>query len=189
MYFEKLGAIEYDGRLVTDIVKSAIVIEDLIQGNPSFRDYIIKDNETIEMVAHNHYGYVKYWWVVAIINNISSPSDWPMSSDDLNLFIEEKYGEKKHDIAVRFKDNSPIAVRVRKFFKDENGNIIDYYDNHSGLGFDRYGIISSRGIDLTWEELEIRNNELKRRIKLLDPELLPQFVSLFDEKINGQTQF
>lgn len=54
--------------------------------------YIVSDGETPEMVSYNVYGNMQYHWVILMFNNITDPfTEWVMSSETLERYINEKY--------------------------------------------------------------------------------------------------
>jgi hypothetical protein len=50
-------------------------------------------------MAHKFYGSVDYVWVIIIMNNIVNPYfDWPLSTNELERFLDDKYGSNKDGI-------------------------------------------------------------------------------------------
>ena len=66
---------------------------------PSFKDntavyyeYDIQDGDTPETVAYKYYGDSYRYWIILYSNQIMNPLwDWPLSSNDFNAYIADKY--------------------------------------------------------------------------------------------------
>jgi hypothetical protein len=55
-------------------------------------DYLVVDGEKAEHIAHRVYGNSNYHWIVFMANQIYNPYfDWPLSSWELDDYIEKKY--------------------------------------------------------------------------------------------------
>jgi hypothetical protein len=62
------------------------------RSNKSYVDYIVKDGEKPEHIADRVYGRPDYHWIILLSNQIYNPYfDWPMSSAELDLYIDSKY--------------------------------------------------------------------------------------------------
>ena len=48
-------------------------IKDIVNRDVFTESYIIKDGETLDTVSFNLYGDVKFWWILALLNDISDP--------------------------------------------------------------------------------------------------------------------
>ena len=58
----------------------------------AYYDYIVKDGETPEMLAHKLYGSSDRHWIILAVNDIVHPQfDWPLNMQSLISFIEKKY--------------------------------------------------------------------------------------------------
>lgn len=56
--------------------------------------YTIQEGETPDSIAYKQYKNSEWFWAILILNNITDISEmWPLSSDELDRFIENKYGE------------------------------------------------------------------------------------------------
>jgi hypothetical protein len=55
-------------------------------------DYIVKDGEKPEHIAHRIYGRADYHWVILMSNQIYNPYfDWPLSDAELQEYVADKY--------------------------------------------------------------------------------------------------
>ena len=102
-FFVKFPALQYDldiatgkklanPRIVTDIFKRIIIKRNLQEAATVFTKYIVKDEDTAEIIAHKLYGSAGLHWLVYLPNEIINPFfDWPLSERKLVPFIEKKY--------------------------------------------------------------------------------------------------
>jgi hypothetical protein len=101
MFFDKFPLLAYtldDSRTiqtVPDILRRAVLSDELKNNSSYFDQYDIKDGETPEIVADYWYGDSNLHWVILIANDIIDPRfDWPMSYNNLVEFVKGKYGEQ-----------------------------------------------------------------------------------------------
>lgn len=194
MYFDGLPKIVYNlgGEAQTERAVTNLLTSIRRRHNAFGNDYMlfermfVADGDTPEIVAHKYYGHTKWWWVVCLVNNIVKPSMWPLSDHDLTRTIERKYGKKKHSLAYYMRDGVPSQKKFRREFTDGDGNVINHHERGEGLGAERFGMVSTRGTPVTWEEDAIMKNEMKRDIELLGKQYLDDFVSDYKRLIGGR---
>ena len=97
-YFETFPKLFYDVdgsgdyKIVTDILRRFKARKSITDQVVFFDRYEVKDGEKPEQVSHRFYGSVDYHWVVLSINNISDRYyGWPLSMQEFEKYIEEKY--------------------------------------------------------------------------------------------------
>ena len=127
-----------------------------------FDKYEVKDGEKPEQVSHRFYGSTDYHWVVLSINNISDRYyGWPLSIQDLENYIAEKYtnpdGIHHYEITQSSGKTSTL----------DKSHLITVNSDTSGAS-----VVSNR-------EHEDRINENKRLIKILKPIYLDEYVEEF----------
>ena len=174
MYFRKFKKISYgfdkkDFKTVTDIM-SRIKVRDKIINEASLYDkYDVKSGETPENIAGKHFGSADLHWVILLTNNITDRYyDWPMSEQELELFIKDKY-------------SNPDGIHhyeITQSSGKQTGNGPDDYTHKIEVNSTVSGATS-----VSNREYESRLQDKKRLIKLLDPEFLPQFLREFNELI------
>lgn len=140
------GTTDFKGTTLQDITKRYIIgIRNDKKSIPNFLQYIIKEWEAPEEVAHKVYGSCDYEWVVLLANNIINPyEDWLLKQTELERYITKKYGKAAYDI-----------------HHYELNNII--YDKN---------IMGS--LPVTNAQYEYDRNEKKRLINLVYPDMLHQ---------------
>ena len=55
--------------------------------------WIVRDEDTPQIIAHKLYNSTHYYWIVLMINRMGDPTfDFPMNEKELNEFVDKKYG-------------------------------------------------------------------------------------------------
>lgn len=91
----------------------------------SSRSYTILSGETPDSIAYNKLGNSDWYWTILLLNNITdTDKQWPLANDELEKFIENKYGDlankPRHWETNRIKDSNGDIVL-------ESGNIIETF--------------------------------------------------------------
>ena len=107
-YFEELPEISYISRLVNsnrnedrilvkNIFKRAKLRTDIESIITSFNYYQIEEGERPDTLAKKIYDNEELDWVILITNNITNIRDqWPLSNNDLNSYMLDKYGSEEN---------------------------------------------------------------------------------------------
>jgi len=88
--------------------------------------YTITPGETVEQVSYKEFGDSKWYWTILLLNNILDVNkEWPLASNELELYINEKYGDAidtpRHWETKKVTDNTLGVVL-------EQGVIVEYYE-------------------------------------------------------------
>lgn len=124
------------------------IAERLRQVVTVFNDYVIQDGDRPDTVADRVYGSVDYTWVILLVNNIFSLFDWPLTQDQFNDYITEKYG-------------SLTTANTTLIYKTVDGYKIDY-TSWLELDASLRDLVPTNAYD---DEQTV--NEAKRRIKVV----------------------
>ena len=177
MYFSSFPKILYDAKgqgnpkVVTNLLRR-IAIRSKIKDNAMIYDtYDIVSGDTPESLAHKMYGDSELHWVILITNDITDRyHQWPMYEQQFNTYINEKYsnpdGVHHYEIAQTSGDTSE-TIEVYNNSALYTGDT-DFYVNAT--------IITNR-------EFEEREQDKKRKIKLLDPRFIEKFTEEFESLI------
>tara|TARA_Y200000002_G_scaffold382841_1_gene401615 strand:+ start:1235 stop:1765 length:531 start_codon:yes stop_codon:yes gene_type:complete len=174
MYFRNFRKIEYgfdkkDFKSVTDIMSRIKVRDKIINEASLYNKYDVKSGETPENIAFKHFGDPELHWVILLTNNITDRYyDWPMSEQEFELFIKDKY-------------SNPDGIHhyeITQSSGKQTGNGPDDYTHKIEVNSTVSGATS-----VSNREYESRLQDKKRLIKLLDPQFLPQFLREFNELI------
>lgn len=92
-FFSMFPTLSYNSFLLTNIMARVVVKRALTQQFSNFLPYEIPDGERPDQLAFNYYGNAFYDWLIFLINDITNPYyDWPLSSDDFQSMIIQRYG-------------------------------------------------------------------------------------------------
>lgn len=122
MYFENIPDFLYPDFKVAGKYKLTKNIFRRIRARDSFNvayasstPYTIQENETPDSIAYKEYGDSEWFWTILIINNIVNiGSMWPLSTDELDKYIDKKYGD------YQYKDRHWETTEIR----DSKNNVV-----------------------------------------------------------------
>lgn len=152
-------------RSVKDIVLNVRVRQEII-ANISFYDtYDIQEGETPEIIAEKLYGDAGLHWVIMLANDrYDFYNDFPLSQEQLDIYVENKYGAGN--------ENDQHIIFGELHFEDYLGNIVD-------------GPATETTLAITNLEYETRVNDSKRRIKVINPGIVPQIITEIENSFTG----
>ena len=174
MYFRNFRKIEYgfdkkDFKSVTDIMSRIKVRDKIINEASLYNKYDVKSGETPENIAFKHFGNPELHWVILLTNNITDRYyDWPMSEQEFELFIKDKYS---NPAGIHHYEVTQSSGKLSGSGPDDYTHKVEVNSTTSGATS-----VSNR-------EYEQRLQDKKRLIKLLDPRFLSTFLSEFNALI------
>ena len=162
MYFKDFPLVTYlfeiDGRrellIVRDIALNVRVRKNIIENITLYDEYDIWDGETPEIIAEKLYGNPNYHWIIMLVNERYNIADFPLSEDRLFELVDQKYGVAAHDTHVLY---------GQEHHETPDGMVVD-------ADFPLAQAISNR-------DYEVRENEKKRRIRVINPGLIDKVVA------------
>ena len=172
MYFANFPVIPYDSvgngdyKLVTNLLKRVAVRAKIKTNTSLFDTYNVKEGQTPEMIADKLYGDPNLHWIVMYVNNITDRyHQWPMTTPQFLAFINDKYSDPDglhHYEITQTSGDTTVTIDIGT-------------DNteHSGAT-----IITNR-------EFEEKRQDTLRKIRLLDPAYVGQFVDEFENLIGA----
>ena len=186
-YFKQLPDFDYVSRLpdakisdyitVKNIFKRGELATDNFENLSFFTKYEIIGNDRPDNVAYDTYGDPEFDWVVLLSNNIINiQNEWPMTQNDFNRFLLEKYGTYEkinatHHYQTKEVKNQGGAVVVPAELEVESDYSITYYDWY--LSKEVTKLSSEIVEEVTNYDYEIKKENKKRDIFLLKPAYLP----------------
>ena len=167
MYFGNFRKIAYSldkkyFKSVTDIMSRVKIRDGILDNITLYNKYDVKSGETPENIAFKHFGNPDLHWVILLTNNIQDRYyDWPMSEQELELFIKDKY-------------SNPDGIHhyeITQSSGKQTGNGPDDYTHKIEVNSTVSGAtpVSNR-------EYEQRLQDKKRLIKLLDNKFVDSFL-------------
>ena len=175
MYFDSFPVIPYDakGNLeykdVTNLLRR-VGLRAKVRSNTLLYDtYDVKEGETPEIIAHKLYGDAELHWVILLINDITDRyHQWPMSGGQFLDYINDKYSNPDaihHYETTQTSGDTKVKVEVFNEVDD---------DAYTGL------------TPITNREFEEQEQDKRRKIRLLDPSFVEQFIDEY-KKLIGET--
>ena len=176
-YFRAIPSISYDiwgteprnYQSVTNIMKRVKFKSEAIEDISEYYPYIVKDGERPDIISYVQYDTVAFAYLILLINDIQDPIfDWPLSTQQFEQFILNKYGSLNSAMAttkyyyqiVRAEvPRTGIAERIPevKFIVDETTyNTLE-------------PAVRTIQTQYEWED-ELNDN--KRNIKLINPSFI-----------------
>ena len=175
MYFTKFERgfydIKGDGnlKLVTDLMTRVKVREKILNESMLYDTYDVPSGEKPEDTSFKHFGSSEYHWVILLTNNITDRYyDWPLSFQDFETYITNKY-------------DNPDAVHHYEITQSsglQTGNGPDDYSYKIEVNSTEPGAQS-----VSNREYEQRLQDEKRQIKLLNEAYLNTFVEEFNRLV------
>jgi len=176
MYFSQFPTIFYDAvgntddKIVTHLLKRVALHSKASESTALYDTYDVRNGETPEMIAHKYYGDAEYHWIILLVNNITDRfHQWPMNTRQFLAHLAERYdnvdGVHHYEINQVSGDTS-VKINIGTSNIDENGDTI------------------SNATLITNREYEEEKQDILRKIRLLDPEYLEQFVEEFQRLIS-----
>ena len=171
MYFDNFPTIPYDSELTGQFkdVKNLlrrVGVRAKVKSNASLFDtYDVKNGETPESIAFKLYGDAELHWVVMLLNDITDRyHDWPMSEAQFLQFVNEKYSnvDAVHHYEIS-QSSGDTSVKIN-------------------IGTDNTDYPTATAI--TNFEHEQEQQDIKRKIRLLDPSFVTDFVEEFKSLIS-----
>ena len=166
MYFDNFPIIPYDSegngkfKDVKNLLRR-VGVRAKIKTNTSLYDtYDVKNGESPESIAHKLYGDSELHWVILLLNNVTDRfHDWPMSEAQFLQFVNDKYDNV---VAIHHYEIPQSSGDTSKKINVGTSNS-DYPTATAITNF----------------EHEQEQQDIKRKIRLLDPSFVPSFVSEF----------
>ena len=127
--------------------------------------YDVKNGETPESIAFKLYGEAELHWIIMLVNDITDRyHDWPMTEAQFSQFVQDKYdnvdGTHHYEISQSSGDTS-IKIDV----------------GTSNTNYPSATLITNY-------EYEQSQQDSKRKIRLLDPSFVADFVEEFKSLMN-----
>ena len=172
MYINSFPSIPYDSvgdynfKEVKNLLRRVAVRAKVKTNALMYDTYDVKEGETPEMIADKLYDDPELHWVVLMVNDITDRyHDWPMDSGQFQDYLNDKYSDinatHHYEIAQSSGDTS-VKIWIE--------NDIDT-SAYSGATI------------VTNYEYELEEQDRKRKIRLLDPRFIDQFLQEFQTKM------
>ena len=172
MYFDAFPVIPYDAKGdlnfkdVTNLLRRVGMRAKLKSNTLLYDTYDVKEGETPEMIAHKLYGDTELHWIILLLNDITDRyHQWPMSGMQFLDYLNDKYTNPDgihHYESTQTSGDTKVKIEVV--------NDVDE-DAYTGL------------TPITNREFEESEQDKRRKIRLVDPSFVEQFVDEFQKLI------
>ena len=188
--------------VITNIMTRFRIQENLKENAAVYYTYDISDGDTPEILAAKLYDSPEKHWMILFMNDIVDPQyDWPLSFGQLTSYIDEKYKPSANSTV----DGSGVTwakSNIHSYYK----KIETVYQNNTKeevirIDQQTYANTASSSTPITladgsgitknisrfsktYYEYESDENEKKRRIKILKPELVYELDNEFRRIVN-----
>jgi hypothetical protein len=187
-YFNTLPKIlssNYSGGtiILTNLLARANILPEALKSPLLYYTYDIQEGDTPEIVAHKYYNDSYRYWIVLFANQIIDPQwDWPLSGNNFNKYIVDKYTEFNPYSTVHHYEKIVEQIDIITNTTTKNTVVISE-DSYNSLvsSTSTYTLptgtvsvtTSGRAVDYYTYELEL--NESKRNIQLLNKNYVNEF--------------
>ena len=175
MYFDAFPVIPYDSKGdlnykdVTNLLRRVGMRAKLKSNTLLYDTYNVKEGETPEIIAHKLYGDTQLHWIILLINDITDRyHQWPMSGGQFLDYLNDKYSNPDaihHYETTQTSGDTKVKIEVFNEVDD---------DAYTGL------------TPITNREYEVQQQDQRRKIRLLDPSFVEQFIDEY-QKLIGET--
>ncbi len=194
---------------VTNILARTTFLRDIVDNVDLSYEYLIRDEDTPDIIAHKAYGDPYRSWIILLFNNILNPNyDWPLKSDVLDSYIANKYSmtvqeskdtihhyEKEVTTTSTYQDlvvNTTVDItRIGEYSVNFRSNLLlpqtlpttadtSLVISTETSSFDNYLLtIVTRNKAVSIYTFEFEENEKKRAIRILDPQYVARVEAEF----------
>ena len=201
-YFRELPNISYPSLLssqnkvesritVKNLFKRSKLRTDLDQAITAFNYYDVKEGIRPDMIAQELYDNSELDWVVLTSNNITNiRNEWPLSHNDLQEYMLEKYGSEANIAKVHHHETIEIIDQYSRLEMPESlevdsdfsfnfvGNVVSSSGSLIKLNLGGISLAKINPVRaITNYQYEAKINDEKRRIRVLKSEYLSAFIS------------
>ena len=160
IYYDSAGTGQ--PKIVTNLMRRVGLRTKVKTNTMLFDTYSLREGETPEIIAHKLYGDPELHWIIMLVNNIIDRyHDWPMSTNQFNSYLNQKYVDA---------DGNP------------NTSGVHHYEINQTSGDTKVTIEVTdltnypNALTVTNYEYEQRRQDRIREIRLLDPQYKDIFI-------------
>ena len=187
-FFQHYPQISYDITGIKPIKTKTVInimvkakIKNIIQNDiVNYFSYTIPESERPDITAFKVYGDVKFTWLIFLINNIHDPIfEWPLNSREFGAYVKNKYGSL--NTAKNTIHHYEKIVRVRT---EATGTTEAIPEARIEVDVTTYNTLDESVRDIIYcYYWEIKRNDGKREIKLIDRRYVADILSEHSEKL------
>jgi hypothetical protein len=180
--------------VLTNLLARAELVQNLMTNPLMFYEYNIQDGDTPDIVASKYYGDSYRYWLVLFSNQILDPQwDWPLSSQQFTLYLNNKYSVAanantvlaytsstvyEYRKIITTTDETSLTTTSKTYIIDEPSYLTTLPSTKTvtfSNGTSAKETITKEAVNIY--DWEVEQNESKRTIKLINAIYAPQFES------------
>jgi hypothetical protein len=184
--------------VLTNLLARVELVQNLMNNPLLFYNYDIQDGDTPDIIASKYYGDPYRYWLVLFSNQILDPQwEWPISSQQFTLYLNDKYSVAANTNAntvlaytssttyeyrkiITTTDQTTLTTTSKTYVIDEPTYLATIPSTQT-ITFTN-GTTATQTIaieSVSIYDWETEQNEAKRNIKLINAIYAPQFESQF----------
>jgi hypothetical protein len=173
--------------ILTDLMARCSIIPKILKNPMVYYDYDIQDGDTPEIVAYKYYGQSYRYWIVLFANQINDPQwDWPLSTNNFNAYIKNKYQNfnpyatvHHYEKIITQYDSATQTTTTKKIIIDQSTyNLLNDSTNTYTLVTGPVTVTITKTA-ISYYDYELNLNESKRSIRILNSIYVNQFEQEF----------
>ena len=175
-YFSKFPMMIYDMKnngnfkLLPDILRRVKQRSAIESGQFIFDTYDVRNGERPEDIAYKWFGDAELHWVILMTNNVTDRYyDWPMSDAQFEVYLDDKY-------------TNPDAVHHYEITKDSGDTTSQGPNDYSHKV--EVNSDTDNAVTISNRQYEEREQDKKRKIKLLNRQFLNSLLDEFENLVN-----
>mgnify|MGYP001172097650 CR=1 FL=1 len=178
--YDMTGAKPQKTKTAINIMVKAKIRQVLTSSIVSYFPYTIPESERPDVTAFKQYGDVKYTWLIFLINDIQDPIfDWPLNSREFGNYIKDKYGTLNYA-----KNNIHHYEQIVRQRVEATGTTEAQPLKCIEVDETSYNALDPAERTIVYHyDWEIKKNEAKREIKLIDKRYVSDILSEHSEKL------
>jgi len=176
MYFSQFPKILYDikgtdeYKVIPDIFRRIKIRSKVKDNYALFDSYDVNNGEKPEDVAFKVYGSADYFYVVLLMNQVLNRYfEWPLSDLDFENYMKDKYGDSLYQI--HHYEKVQESGRIKAEGPDDYSHLVECNSTDAGAQ------------SVSNYEYELRIQDKRRKIKILNPGYLSSFLLEFEKLI------
>jgi len=197
---------------VTNILARFTISDSLRDNSNLFYPYDVQDTDTPEIIAHKMYGNVERHWIILSLNQMIDPQwDWPLKHDSFIEYVNSKYSANAStgQTGISWAQDES---NIKNYYKVVTRTITDNSSTRQTRGrtqdiiklkvdANTYANVGATSNEYTLNDgslvtetvtkqtesyytYEFNENEAKRSIRILKPELVPDLDKEFKRVFN-----
>jgi hypothetical protein len=175
--------------IMTDLMARCSIIPEILNNPMVYYDYDVQDGDTPEIVAYKYYGDSYRYWIVLFANQITDPQwDWPLSSNDFDAYITNKYTSfNPYSTIHHYEKNITQYDAVTQITTTKNIIIDQTAYNSLVVSTNTYALptenvtVTIAKSTVSYYDYELNLNESKRSIKILNSAYVDQLEKQFTD--------